>query len=139
MLTIAPAGGGQVRYSLAGAADRAEQCGVEVLMPHFVGELCEHAEAAQCGVIHQDVEPAELGHSVLHRGTHRFRVRDVARQRQRADLFGGVCTEPRVLIGDENLRAFGHELARNLFADTAPCPCDQHRVPLEPSHEHSSR
>jgi hypothetical protein len=57
-----------------GGVPDAGEVDVDHVLPHLLVELLERAEAEDAGVGRRDVQPAELGNAVVHRGLHCIEV-----------------------------------------------------------------
>ena len=100
-----------------------------------LGQVLERLrQVADAGVVDQDVEPAEVRLGGLDHRAHVGGLADVDTQRPRrvADARGHVAARPRRLqVGDQHLRAFGDELARDAGAEARAAAGDDRHLVLQ--------
>lgn len=138
----APARLREQRKRRAGAAHGPGEGDLQVLVPLRVGEVLEPrgVHMAGVGVVDEHVEPPEALGGVRHRGVHRGLVDDVALHR-RGPAAGLLGEGPRrrvgvlpVQVGQQDVRALGHQTPGCRPADALGPSGDDGRVSLEPAH-----
>ena len=117
------------RRSGLGAQERPGEVDRDHPLPFLRGGLQQRLEHRDTGVVHQRIEPAEMGVQPLHRGGHLVFKGDVAGQREHARMLGqldggqGQCG--RIDVQHRHAPAFGQEAAGHRETDAARGTGDQ--------------
>jgi hypothetical protein len=116
----------------AAGVERPAQVGVDDLLPVLVAHPRDERVPRDAGVVHEDVEVAELRLDLLDQRLRLRRVADVRSDGDPADLgrdrVGGVLAGAVV---DRDLRPSVRQLARDGGADPARPAGDERDLPLE--------